>query len=52
MTSTTYSAGSPARLPVASSRDTARTTLRLLARHRLRLAGTVLVLLAATASAL
>ncbi|MFD4340767.1 ABC transporter ATP-binding protein [Streptomyces anulatus] len=52
MTSTTYSAGSPAPLPVASPRDTARTTLRLLARHRLRLAGTVLVLLAATASAL
>ncbi|MEU8668427.1 ABC transporter ATP-binding protein [Streptomyces anulatus] len=52
MTPTTYSAGSPAPLPVASPRDTARTTLRLLSRHRLRLAGTVLVLLAATASAL
>ncbi|GGY63693.1 ABC transporter ATP-binding protein [Streptomyces anulatus] len=52
MTPTTYSAGSPALLPVASPRDTARTTLRLLARHRLRLAGTVLVLLAATAAAL
>ncbi|MEU3700934.1 ABC transporter ATP-binding protein [Streptomyces anulatus] len=52
MIPTTYSAASPALLPVASPRDTARTTLRLLARHRLRLAGTVLVLLAATASAL
>ncbi|MFD6591022.1 ABC transporter ATP-binding protein [Streptomyces anulatus] len=52
MTPTTYSAGSPVPLPVASPRDTARTTLRLLSRHRLRLAGTVLVLLAATASAL
>lgn len=52
MTPTTYSAGSPALLPVASPRDTARTALRLLARHRLRLAGTVLVLLAATAAAL
>ncbi|MFB7230921.1 ABC transporter ATP-binding protein [Streptomyces fimicarius] len=39
-------------LPVASPRDTARTTLRLLARHRVRLAATVLVLLAATACAL
>ncbi|MEV2261510.1 ABC transporter ATP-binding protein [Streptomyces anulatus] len=52
MTPTTYSAGSPAPLPVASPRDTARTTLRLFSRHRLRLAGTILVLLAATASAL
>ncbi|MFJ7528434.1 ABC transporter ATP-binding protein [Streptomyces griseus] len=47
-----HGAGGPATLPVASPRDTARATLRLLARHRLRLAGTVLVLLAATASAL
>ncbi|MFJ7084909.1 ABC transporter ATP-binding protein [Streptomyces griseus] len=39
-------------LPVASPRDTARTTLRRLARHRVRLAATVLVLLAATACAL
>ncbi|MFF2535059.1 ABC transporter ATP-binding protein [Streptomyces cyaneofuscatus] len=41
-----------ARLPTAAPRETARTTLRLLARHRLRLTVTVLVLLAATASAL
>ncbi|MFT9670169.1 ABC transporter ATP-binding protein [Streptomyces rhizosphaericola] len=41
-----------ARLPTATPRETARTTLRLLTRHRLRLAATVLVLLAATASAL
>ncbi|MGW6287156.1 ABC transporter ATP-binding protein [Streptomyces sp. NPDC055107] len=47
-----HEAGSPAMLPVASPRDTARTTLRLLARHRLRLTGTVLVLLASTAAAL
>ncbi|ARF72851.1 multidrug ABC transporter ATP-binding protein [Kitasatospora albolonga] len=40
------------RLPVATPRETARTTLRLLARHRVRLTATVLVLLAATASAL
>ncbi|MCX4485007.1 ABC transporter ATP-binding protein/permease [Streptomyces anulatus] len=52
MTPRTYGSGSTAPLPVASARDTARTTLRLLARHRLRLAGTVLVLLTATAAAL
>ncbi|MFE2295287.1 ABC transporter ATP-binding protein [Streptomyces sp. NPDC059452] len=39
-------------LPIATPRETARTTLRLLARHRVRLTATVLVLLAATASAL
>ncbi|MFF0507298.1 ABC transporter ATP-binding protein [Streptomyces fimicarius] len=51
MTPTTC-AESPAPLPVASPRDTARTTLRLLARHRLRPTATVLVLLAATACGL
>ncbi|MER6915056.1 ABC transporter ATP-binding protein [Streptomyces sp. NPDC000594] len=42
----------PALLPVASARETARSTLRLLSPHRARLAGTVVVLLAAAASAL
>ncbi|MFI2211604.1 ABC transporter ATP-binding protein [Streptomyces sp. NPDC020141] len=42
----------PAPLPVASTRETARGALRLLSPHRARLAGTVVVLLAAAASAL
>ncbi|MEU5403323.1 ABC transporter ATP-binding protein [Streptomyces sp. NPDC005963] len=42
----------PALLPVASARETTRSTLRLLAPHRTRLAGTVAVLLATAAFAL